>query len=525
MNIAFDLAASEILHELTEKWWKITTWSATSGTSFLKIQKDDRKIVFVDVANYMRASVRKLGEILGIEKLDVNPLTATLNELIPYCRRDVEIITYAMLKFFDYIRENNLGGLGLSISSTAFKAFRHRFMKYPIYIHDFDPALELERRSYYGGRVECFRIGHVNRKIYVLDVNSMYPFVMRYNYFPVKLVKYDETSTVDVVRDYLDRGYCVIAHVFVKTNEPVYPKKLKDKLIFPVGRFHTFLTTPSLKYAFYNNNIVRTYEYAVYVPQVIFDEYIEFFYTERLKFKREGNTVYDFMSKLFMNSLYGKFAQRRREIEECEEALTVPHLTRMYDENLNYIGRAVHINNNGFLVKKAQDYSFNSFPAISAHVTDYARMYLWHLMKTAGLKHVLYVDTDSLHVTAEGYRNLQNLIDAQGLGKLKLEDVTYSATYFAPKHYIVGNKVKQKGISQNAKQIDDNTYEQFEFPSLQSVVINNVEGVPIRKVIKRLRLEYEKGIVDENGHIHPIRLNEDPNTFEPVENLNADLDD
>jgi len=510
LNIAFDLAASQIVPLLQEKGWKVASWSANDGTSFLVMKDNGKRIVFLDVLNYFKTSVKELGRVIGIEKLEVDPFEASTPDLIEYCRRDVEIITRAMLQLFNYIRENDLGGLGLSISSTAFKAYRHRFMPFDIHIHDDEEALTLERLSYFGGRTECFHIGPVNRKIYVLDVNSMYPFVMRYNVYPVKLVRFRYTSTPAELIDLIERGYCVIAHVLLKTNEPAYPYRMKDKLIFPVGVFDTYLTTPSLRYALINKHVVESFEYAAYIPQPIFTDYVEYFYRERLRFKAEGNTVYEYLCKLMLNSLYGKFGQRKRDIIESDEALLIPPKTPVYDVNGEYLGRAVSINGQGFLVSPNDDEAYNSFPAIAAHVTDYARMYLWHLIKEAGLNNVYYVDTDSLHVNSAGYVKLAPLIDAQGLGKLKLENVAYFAHYLGPKHYVLGEKYKCKGISAKAIRLNENTYLQYEFPSLRTAIIDNPGCVIINKVTKTLKPAYDKGEITPSGRIKPIKLHVQP---------------
>jgi hypothetical protein len=510
LNIAFDLASSEVLKFFLKANWEIVSWSVTNTCEFLKLKKGERRIIFIDLLNYFKASVKELGELLGIPKIELNPLEASEEELIPYCERDVEIITFATLEFINYLKENKLGSLGISASSTAFKVFRTKFLDRRVKIHNDEKVLELERKAYFGGRTECFRLGAVKGKVYILDVNSMYPFVMRYNKFPCVLTEFKEKGTPKEVEELIKMGFLVIAHCYVSTDEPVYPYRTDEHLIFPVGKFHTYLCTPSLKYAIEQGHLKRVYEYAIYVGDYIFSDYIDYFYNERLRFKREGNQVYAYICKLFMNSLYGKFAQRVRRIEKFEDALVMPNKTFVYDEDGNYIGFAVKFLNQGFIVVNEYDESYNSFPAISAHVTDYARMYLWTLIKRAGIENVFYVDTDSLHVNDKGYIRLMELVNDEELGMLKLEDVVKSAKYYAPKFYEAGARIKRKGISSKAVQVGDFRFSQLQFPSLRTILYQLPDGVPIKKVLKELKLEYEKGIVKPDGRVKPFKLHEKP---------------
>ncbi|GAH94157.1 unnamed protein product, partial [marine sediment metagenome] len=76
-------------------------------------------------------------------------------------------------------------------ASQAFCAYRFRFMDHKIYIHNDVTVQNLERSAYIGGRVECFRLGKIPGKQFVsMDINSMYPFVMKAEKYPYELVSY-----------------------------------------------------------------------------------------------------------------------------------------------------------------------------------------------------------------------------------------------------------------------------------------------------------------------------------------------
>ncbi|GAI25381.1 unnamed protein product, partial [marine sediment metagenome] len=80
-------------------------------------------------------------------------------------------------------------------------------------------AIDLERASYKGGRVECFFLGELkNDNYYILDVNSLYPFVMRNNSYPVKYLQISHNIKSDTCRSYLEHK-SIIAQVLIDTDE------------------------------------------------------------------------------------------------------------------------------------------------------------------------------------------------------------------------------------------------------------------------------------------------------------------
>jgi len=69
--------------------------------------------------------------------------------------------------------------------------------------------LKLEREGYNGGRNECFYIGTLNsQKYYKLDVNSMYPYVMQNNKYPVELLGYGEKVNIERLIDLIEKILC-----------------------------------------------------------------------------------------------------------------------------------------------------------------------------------------------------------------------------------------------------------------------------------------------------------------------------
>jgi len=505
-NLDFDFRVLEGFKVLKERGWEIQTFIYDSKNIILSFRRGKKTLLFLDTFNYFKGSVKKLGESMGLPKLEIDFKNASEEELSRYCRRDVEIIKEFMMKFIDFIQQNDLGTLQKTLASQAFTAFRHRFMKHGIYIHNNEEAIELERLSYRGGRTEAFFIGKLPKgRYYKLDVNSMYPFVMREYEYPTKLIKVENNPTLSGLMRALKRFF-VIAHVRVRVREPCVGIK-GERLIFPVGEFDAFLCSPELELVMKYGEIVRVYKYALYEKHQIFKEYVDFFYSLKEKYSRENNTAFKQIAKLFLNSLYGKFGQRTRLFEclgECEHEDGYEIVIDMETgERITY--RYL----NGEVWVESKDYieGNNSMVAIASAVTAYARCYLWSLIKKTGIENVFYVDTDSLIVNEEGFKRLQDLLDEYKLGYLKVEGVSENVEIRNAKDYTFGEETKRKGIKKDAVQIAPNKFKQIQFERLRTAWRKGrVNEVYVLEVEKELKQEYLKGIVTKSGRVKPFEL-------------------
>jgi len=513
-NFHFDFPVLK-LYELISKYnYSLVKAVFDSDVFFVKLKKNNSVIFFVDSTNFFKAPLRELGEILGYHKLEVDFKTASLQELIEYNKRDVEILKRIMLSFLRFLKEHNLP-FRLTLAGTAFASFRARFMNHKIFIHDNPFVLELERNAYYGGRNEVFQLGRFE-KIHVFDFNSLYPYVMRTYPIPTRLIElYDYILPKDVEEKIRD-GFLTVAEVWVETDKPYYPYRNKGKLLFPIGRFKTFLATPELKIALENNHVVKLGRTAVYDGSIVFKDYVDFFYNLRLKYKSEDNNVFQHMAKILMNSLYGKFSQRVRELKyirnidpeifEVEDVYLADEEKRVVFKRL--LGKE-------FVLEESERLSYNSFPAIASHITSYARVELLKAIETAGWDNVYYVDTDSVFVNDAGREALEkaNLVDSKQLGKLKHEYTADIVEIRGPKDYTIyidNNRVEKiKGVNKKAQFLGDNKYLTLRFNRFNSLMRKkSKDAVIVDYVIKELKRVYDKGIVLKNGQVRPFVLSE-----------------
>lgn len=503
----FDLMVVEFAKYLSEAGYNCQKAVIQCPPTILEYHNKttDKTFVFVDSLNYFRESLKDLGHNVGIEKTEMP--TDDFTKLAEYCKNDVEILRKAMRQFLSFREIHDLGSFKTTTPSQAMQSFRHRFMRdKTLFCDDNVDSLELARKSYHGGRTEAFYLGERTGKFYILDVNSMYPYVMANNYFPTKLktiIKYD--ISISDLKRYM-KEYFIIADLKVKTDKPKYPVFGDNKrLIFPIGEFDTVICQPEFDF----KDILQVNSCALYEQSLIFKEYVNYWFTLKNRYKLENNLPYYHLTKLFLNSLYGKFGQRGFVFEtvSTDEPITDYSIETIIDADTGE--RFTERVFGGIKQQEKRDNeSSDSIPSISSAVTSYARKLLWDFITKAGSENCFYVDTDSLLVNQQGYDNLLSDI-GDSLGQLKLEKTVDYFNIRGLKDYIFGKTERIKGIRLNTdttKKISECKYIQDKFRSLKGALREgNVNEMIITRTPKTLKREYTKAVGIE-GRLEPIIL-------------------
>ena len=510
-NIFFDLWISQIYPQAFKEGWR-SRIPYSKGMVYLdSIRKGKQTIAFINTGNFFQTTVKNMGKMVGAAKGEVDFHTASNTELAEYCERDTEIIEKAMLQWFTFLKSNDLGNFAQTLAGQAMNAFRHRFMKVPIYIHRDKQPAELEKAGYFGGRCEAFYIGKVKaKKIYKLDINSMYPGVMKVNYFPVRFRYKKEKLEVNRLPEFL-KDNCLVANVKLKTDIPAYPKKYEKRLIFPVGTFETTLCTPELAYAFDHGHIIEIGECALYNRAIIFDKYVDTLYKLRQGFKEQDNDIFQYAAKILLNSLYGKFAQKQREndIEPYPDKNQVSSEI-IINADTDAIIRKVVFGGSEKTSTMLDVESYHSFTSISAHVTSYARRKVQEVLDILPNKSSYYGDTDSLFVNKNGLAAMKGEIDESELGKWKIEEVSDNVVIRGLKDYTFGKTTKLKGVQDINKRISENVFESTTWPGFPLVFERKLtEPYIVKSGTKTLTRKYHKGIVKKSGWTKPFLFQDD----------------
>jgi len=324
---------------------------------------------------------------------------------------------------------------------------------------------EFYSQSYGGGRVEVFRKGE-HPLIYCYDVNSLYPSMMKFYYFPL--------PPRIVTGKYSDDEMGIFPVSFIQHNRklpPFFWNKSDNGMEF-IYEGKGVYTSVEIKEA---------KKYGIYMdigPGIrflkkgkIFARYVDHFYTLRMKNK---DNALNLTCKLALNSLYGKFAEKGEGVafrqltdEQRNEVIKEGTGISMYSEKFNLY--QVDTNRK---IKHAHKY-------LSAFVTAYARCYMFKYLAEYA-DHIVYMDTDSIHMPVK----MKPEYIGDELGQFKLE-YEGKAVYNGRKQYMIDKKVRFKGIRTTGslfhEDIDENDFKDMlenkpvqksydSFPAFKSVI-------------------------------------------------------
>ncbi len=532
-NIGFDLTIMDFWNQVLKNDIKLEFAVVEDPPTIIKCTWNNCRIILIDTLNFWRTSLAKLGNSIGIKKLPMPKETASIKQWNEYGENDVTILAESVYNLLKFINQYDLGGMGYTAPSLAMNSFKRKFMKHEIFIHDNTKTLKMERAAYYGGRVQCFYIGELPaKKYYYLDVNSLYPSVMRQS-FPVKLLGHCHENCDANIRSIV--GKCaIVAHCYIDSKNEMFPIRYNNRLCYCVGRYNTFLCGAEFDRALQTNSIRHIYRFAFYEQQPIFGEFVRFFWNLRRKYRAEKNLVYETFCKLLMNSLYGKFGQNGVSwtefnydtFKEYLEILKKDEIIDKYDEKAlcyevetykNWIVKGLENPvklrsiSNKIQIKFPINEHWESFPAIAGFVTAYAREKLLEYITIAGDGHVFYCDTDSLFVDEVGYKNLKkkDCLNDHELGCLKLVDTTKKLIIYGPKDYVFGDRKVMKGIRHDAIQINKNTFQQAQFEGLKTILKRDADPfIEIKQIQKVNHRKFNKGVIKSSGFVTPYVLNQ-----------------
>lgn len=513
-NLAFDYSS---LFYGTRHWNDLLLIWRGSDLITVKYKLPNKKgsVNFIDTFNYVGFSVAKLGEIIGTNK-GVQPnyigkrkseTRKELNDFIAYNKLDCKISCDFM--YFLQKGINGIGGqLKLTIASSSLDTWRRSFMvgnitkeQYTLNNKDIKTFIH---KGYYGGRTEVFKKGVLkNMKYY--DINSLYPSQMLKQLPNPNSVFIPKSFKTDNIIKYMGVTECL-----VKSNDseyPILPYKSKEtkKLIFPKGVFRGVWNHNELNYAISKGyRIIKIYNQLCYKYTFTpFKNYIISLYNQRLEYKKEFNPM-ELVTKLCMNSLYGKFAQHERTNTKITDLDTLSQKDKvkalLYDEG--------DIKDN-FLVQtnKEEFDGIFSFPVLSSYISSYARI---EIHKYIEKYNAVYCDTDSI-VTKE------TLPTSSKLGDMKLEANLLKCEFIKPKLYYMMEEdgkevIKMKGV--NRANINDfnsmkkgKLIKKTKFSKIKESINRRIKPNTIIKIHKNINMDDDKRVWVNNSST-PIILNE-----------------
>ena len=403
-------------------------------------KKHINKVTIYDSLEILNFSVEQIAKDfnLPIRKLELDykanrEIGHILTEHeIDYIRNDVEIMARALEIMFN----QNL--TKMTIGSDAldnYKKMNKNFKKYfPILPYEIDKDI---RRSYKGGFTylnDVYKEKETADGI-VLDVNSLYPSVMKYEKLPFGSPlffegKYEYDLLYPLYVQTLSCTFNIkenkIPTIQIKNNLAFIPNEYIKSSDGDVVTLTLTNIDLDLFFEHYDVNVIEYHGgWKFRSIKGLFSGYIDYWSSQKIQAKKDKNDALYRISKLMLNSLYGKFGLNpdvRGKFPYLNEDGIVKY--GMYPKEIR---ESIYIPVASFITSYARRKTITTSQSIKDYTTN-----------KYGIDYYIYSDTDSIHLLNIDENELSSFVDIDDykLGAWKLESKFKRGKYLRQKCYI-----------------------------------------------------------------------------------------
>ena len=403
-------------------------------------EKKINKVTIYDSLKIINMSVEKIAKDFKLPilkgsidyKLIRDENHKLTDEEISYLKNDVEIMARALKIMFDE------GLTKMTIGSDAlyfYKQLNQNFLNYfPILDYEIDASI---RQSYKGG-FTYLNPKYKNEIVYdglVLDVNSLYPSVLYNEKMPIGkpiyfTSKYKDNKLYDL---YVQRISCMFE--IKKDKLPTIQIKNQTRFFVPneylensnneiVVLTLTNIDLELFKEHYNISDLVYLDGYMFKSQKGLFKNYIDFWSNRKIEAKKENNDAIYKISKLMLNSLYGKFGLNPNVQSKYPVLIDDVVKYKMHDAETR---DAVYIPVATFVTSYARNKTIRT----SQKIRDYT-------LNKYNEDYYIYSDTDSIHMKNLNEEELKKFVDIDDfiLGFWKLESRFKKGKFLRQKCYI-----------------------------------------------------------------------------------------
>lgn len=442
----------EFIQDIKQRHDKTFTTLITDMGQFYEIEvyfrvrdkKHINKVKFLDSLKILNFSVEQIAKDFDLPmsklSIDYKAERKVGHQLTPeevaYIRNDVEIMSRALQIMFDE------GLTKMTIASDALTDYKTTLPNFTEYFPVLPPEIDKDiRQSYKGGFTYLNPIyrGKQTGSGIVFDANSMYPARMYYDLLPYGNPlffkgKYEQDPTYPL---YVQQFTCVfklkkgkIPSIQIKNNRFFIANEyVENSDGLPVT---LTLTNVDLELFLENYDIDGEIEWGggwkFKAMNGLFNEYIDKWTAKKIQAKKDGNSALYRISKLCLNSLYGRFGlngNTRKKIPTLDPTTNGVKYVMGEPETR----KTVYIPIATFITS----YARANIIRASEQIREYS-------MKKYGFDAYVYSDTDSIHalLSSEDVEELSKTMDIDDyrLGAWKLESVFSKGKYLRQKCYI-----------------------------------------------------------------------------------------
>lgn len=490
---------------------------------------DSRRYIWLSGSQFIDSSIDSIASAIGYGNSD-GLFGLTEQPADGYSTLDIALIwSQLFCHLSNWWGEVATAPFGLTVGGLAMGILRTHIQPKSISTHKDTYGHAIERAACYGGRASLWFVGTVGNApvlpiygtpddrrrnlsrlagpIRLLDCRSMYPYLLANRVFPCKIAgRIGELCGRDLQS--LCGHYGVIASVTLRAKKAEYPKREKNRLIYPTGYFQTVLTGPEILSIQAPDELICCHDGVKYTMGTPFKKAAQVLLDMRVTARESGNQCWEMFAKSVGNNLGGKLAQRkslqRPRSDIAAERQWGEWIVRVHGEE-----RAKRFRSYAGLVYETvrDEGGYGPYTPSFAYLTAYGRLYMRAMRELLPAESIVSQDTDGIWVVGDDAYNIlvQKGLFGDSPGMLQVKEESDNATFMSPRHYFTDMGWTLAGFT--SKQLDVQTMQVFD-SHIQNPVTIGARSAPTtlirRSRLSVLSLEHGGSAITPYGWVNPI---------------------
>lgn len=382
------------------------------------------RIDILHYANFGANTLAELCELAGTQDDVRISEVSSLRTLRELCELKADMFIKLHRQYISICYQANRTKPRRSLSQTALSVYQSVCKHGDSASYDNEMITYWERQCVTQPLVRMFGSGTYGGPCYILDMAAMYPYICMTRRIPVTADEMLINPSDDDLAKML-RLYDFVAYCSVTDKTQTIPKIIGGKISWPIGRYNTVLPSPEFRRALAMRSINKVYVMLRMTDISYLGEFCKVMMNIRKKYEDENNKLGSVVTKMITNTIFGQLASRItvwRSVKLNYEPMPW-HIwyERDLDKGVQRMLRTIGTECEEMAGKCERA---GTQPAAFAFILSHARLLMNDIINIAGRHNTFLVNTDSIIVNEEGFRNLQNLIDCDGYnpGRLRIKE-------------------------------------------------------------------------------------------------------
>lgn len=453
-NLAFDLRISRAFYLLPALGWSISRLGLHEKAMSVTWKREDgATLVCIDSLSWLPMGLDKIAQTIGTQKEPL-PANDSLEGWWERCEQDVRILRDACRQLWSMVTKMGLGNWQRTGAGMSWANWRHLHYTHRVVVHDDPEARKAEIAASYTGRCEAWQWGRFVGGPYTeWDLPLAYPRVARDNWVPVALLGRYSTPKLSSIFPLSD-GQAWLCKATVNLIDPILPVQSGEGFHWPIGEVSGWYWDVELNaareagaeivleaaYRYRTQPALR--DWATWVIGVAEGTEPGFTSIQRAAIKHWGR------------ALIGRFAVKYRTWDYWGEGCNGEvGLNTIIDRETGESTEVLLLGGESYIASD-ELYGADACPFIQGYIQAVARVRLWEIIRTAGAKEVVYLDTDSVITTPLGSKRLRAATRAGDLYGLRPKRVIQAMTIYGPRQLVIDGANRLAGIPSGATHVE-----------------------------------------------------------------------